>query len=88
MMCSKHGSEICTIEGKYDFVSRLFSAREDVTEASVTGSTHSMLIPCWAEKLYKAKMPSHQGVERDRDLRCHCVGESVYIGGQNNVSTG
>jgi predicted PhzF superfamily epimerase YddE/YHI9 len=38
---------------EHDFVSRFFCPGESVPEDPVTGSTHSMLIPYWADKLGK-----------------------------------
>ncbi|MCT4703818.1 PhzF family phenazine biosynthesis protein [Enterobacteriaceae bacterium H20N1] len=69
-------------EGEYDFVSRFFCPGEAVPEDPVTGSTHSMLIPYWAEKLGKTRMMARQVSERGGDLRCQLVGDRVLIGGK------
>ena len=69
-------------EGEYDFVSRFFCPGEAVAEDPVTGSTHSMLIPYWAEKQGKTKMLARQVSARSGDLRCQLVGERVRISGQ------
>ncbi|MCE0827167.1 PhzF family phenazine biosynthesis protein [Buttiauxella ferragutiae] len=69
-------------EGKYDFVSRFFCPGEAVAEDPVTGSTHSMLIPYWAEKLNKTQMLARQVSGRGGELHCQLVGDRVHIGGQ------
>ncbi|HAU5064256.1 TPA: PhzF family phenazine biosynthesis protein [Citrobacter amalonaticus] len=69
-------------EGEYDFVSRFFCPGDAVAEDPVTGSTHSMLIPYWSEKLKKIQMLAHQGAERGGDLRCQLEGDRVLISGQ------
>lgn len=69
-------------EGEYDFVSRFFCPGDAVAEDPVTGSTHSMLIPYWSEKLKKTQMLAHQGAERGGDLRCQLEGDRVLINGQ------
>lgn len=79
------GKMVCVTapgDGEYDFVSRVFCPGDAVPEDPVTGSTHSMLIPYWAEKLQKTQMLAHQGAERGGDLRCRLEGERVYISGQ------
>ncbi|MCT4706513.1 PhzF family phenazine biosynthesis protein [Enterobacteriaceae bacterium H11S18] len=69
-------------EGEYDFVSRFFCPGESVPEDPVTGSTHSMLIPYWAEKLGKTQMLARQVSGRGGDLRCQLEGDRVRIGGK------
>lgn len=69
-------------DGDYDFVSRFFCPGEAVAEDPVTGSTHSMLIPYWAEKLGKTQMLARQVSERGGDLRCQLEGSRVHIGGK------
>ena len=55
---------------------------EAVAEDPVTGSTHSMLIPYWADKLGKTVMQARQLSARGGELRCEARGERVLIGGQ------
>jgi predicted PhzF superfamily epimerase YddE/YHI9 len=69
-------------EGEYDFVSRFFCPGESVPEDPVTGSTHSMLIPYWADKLNKTHLLARQVSYRGGDLRCQYKGERVLIGGK------
>ncbi|EKS7193549.1 PhzF family phenazine biosynthesis protein [Enterobacter ludwigii] len=67
---------------EYDFVSRFFCPGEGVPEDPVTGSTHSMLIPYWSEKLGKTVLNARQVSRRGGDLRCELAGDRVLIGGQ------
>lgn len=66
----------------YDFVSRFFSPAAAITEDPVTGSTHTMLIPYWAERLGKTQMLARQLSKRGGDLRCQLMGDRVHIAGQ------
>ena len=43
-----------------DFVSRFFAPNAGIPEDPVTGSSHSTLIPFWAERLKKEKMVARQ----------------------------
>ncbi|VYU80750.1 PhzF family phenazine biosynthesis isomerase [Metakosakonia massiliensis] len=78
------GKMVCiTAPGdNHDFVSRFFCPGEAVAEDPVTGSTHSMLIPYWGEKLGKTVMQARQVSARGGELRCEWQGERVKIGGQ------
>ncbi|MDI3426535.1 PhzF family phenazine biosynthesis protein [Enterobacter sp. V87_3] len=67
---------------QYDFVSRFFCPGEGVPEDPVTGSTHSMLIPYWSEKLAKTRLNARQVSARGGDLRCELIGDRVLISGQ------
>ncbi|MFP2505063.1 PhzF family phenazine biosynthesis protein [Buttiauxella sp. BIGb0552] len=69
-------------DGEYDFVSRFFCPGESVPEDPVTGSTHSMLIPYWADRLGKTQMLARQVSQRGGDLRCQLVGDRVLIAGK------
>ncbi|WP_312924506.1 PhzF family phenazine biosynthesis protein [Atlantibacter hermannii] len=77
------GKMVCiTAQGEEeDFVSRFFCPGEAVAEDPVTGSTHSMLIPYWAEKLGKTDMLARQVSARGGELRCQLLGDRVLIGG-------
>ena len=65
-----------------DFVSRLFAPAQGIPEDPVTGSTHCMLIPYWAEKLDKTVLSARQVSARGGDLACELVGDRVKIGGK------
>ncbi|MGG5838511.1 PhzF family phenazine biosynthesis protein [Huaxiibacter chinensis] len=67
---------------RHDFVSRFFCPGESVPEDPVTGSTHSMLIPYWSDKLGKTTLQARQISARGGDLRCALQGDRVLIGGQ------
>ncbi|WP_448517968.1 PhzF family phenazine biosynthesis protein [Rhodoflexus sp.] len=73
---------IVTAPGKnVDFVSRFFAPRTGVSEDAVTGSSHSTLIPYWAERLGKSKMFARQISKRGGELFCELHGDRVRIGG-------
>ena len=65
-----------------DFVSRFFAPGTGIDEDPVTGSTHSMLIPFWSERLGKTKMTAAQLSQRGGVLTCEDRGERVLIGGK------
>jgi len=56
----------------YDFVSRYFAPEEgtNVSEDPVTGSTHAVLVPLWAERLGKNRLHAYQASERGGELFC------------------
>ncbi len=66
----------------HDFVSRFFAPGTGIDEDPVTGSTHSMLIPFWSERLGKKSMTAAQISRRGGVLRCEDRGERVLIGGR------
>lgn len=65
-----------------DFVSRFFAPNAGIPEDPVTGSSHSTLIPFWAERLKKEKMIARQLSKRGGTLYCENCGERVKISGQ------
>jgi len=65
-----------------DFVSRFFAPSAGVDEDPVTGSSHSQLIPFWAEKLNKKKMFAKQISQRGGELECKWWGDRVTMSGQ------
>jgi PhzF family phenazine biosynthesis protein len=65
-----------------DFVSRFFAPNAGIPEDPVTGSSHSTLIPFWAERLKKEKMVARQLSKRGGTLYCENCGERVKISGQ------
>jgi len=65
-----------------DFVSRFFAPSAGIDEDPVTGSSHSQLIPFWAEKLNKKKMFARQLSHRGGDLECKWWGDRVAMSGQ------
>ena len=74
---------IVTAQGdNVDFVSRFFAPNAGVPEDSVTGSSHSTLIPFWAERLKKEEMIAKQLSKRGGTLYCKNCGERVKISGK------
>jgi len=74
---------IVTAKGESaDFVSRFFAPNTGIPEDPVTGSTHSTLIPFWAERLGKDKMVAKQLSERGGTLYCQNCGDRVKMSGK------
>lgn len=68
---------------KYDCVSRVFAPKVNVSEDPVTGSTHCMIVPYWAEKLGKNKITAYQASERTGILYCETTPDNrVKISGK------
>lgn len=67
---------------KHDFVSRYFAPGIGIDEDPVTGSTHCLLIPYWAERLDKTELHAYQCSARGGELHCRLQGERVKIAGQ------
>ena len=67
---------------EYDFVSRFFAPNAGIIEDPVTGSSHSTLIPFWAEKLNKNKLIAKQLSKRGGTLYCENNGDRVKISGR------
>ena len=65
-----------------DFVSRFFAPIAGIDEDPVTGSSHSSLIPFWAEKLGRKKMTAQQLSHRGGTLYCEHHGDRVSMGGR------
>ncbi len=73
---------IVTAKGtECDFVSRFFAPNAGIPEDPVTGSSHSTLIPFWAERLQKRTMLARQLSKRGGTLYCAHNGERVAISG-------
>jgi predicted PhzF superfamily epimerase YddE/YHI9 len=73
---------IVTARGdEVDFVSRFFAPKNGIPEDPVTGSSHSTLIPFWADRLGKMKMIARQLSRRGGTLYCQNCGERVRIAG-------
>lgn len=75
---------IVTAPGKEtDFVSRFFAPAVGVNEDPVTGSTHTMLAPYWAQRLNKKELSARQISRRGGELKCKLLdGERVEISGK------
>lgn len=66
---------------KHDFVSRYFAPYIGINEDPVTGSTHCMLMPYWAERLGRTELSAFQCSARGGELHCKLQGERVKIAG-------
>ena len=66
----------------FDSVSRVFAPELDIYEDPVTGSTHCMIAPYWAEKLGKNVIHAYQASERSGELLCEVKGDTVSITGK------
>ncbi len=65
----------------YDCVSRVFAPELNIPEDPVTGSTHCMIAPYWAERLGKSTITAFQASERTGVLYAEVRGERVKISG-------
>ncbi|WAJ36433.1 PhzF family phenazine biosynthesis protein [Pseudomonas sp. GOM7] len=74
---------------RHDFVSRYFAPAIGIDEDPVTGSTHCMLVPYWAERLGRDRFSAFQCSARGGELHCQLQGERVKIAGQaRHVASG
>ncbi|PKL83110.1 MAG: isomerase [Ignavibacteriae bacterium HGW-Ignavibacteriae-3] len=65
-----------------DFVSRMFAPNEGINEDPATGSSHTVLVPYWSEKLGKKNFRAHQVSRRMGELICVEEGARVKISGK------
>ena len=65
----------------FDCVSRVFAPKISVPEDPVTGSTHCLIAPYWANRLGKTKIFARQASARGGNLHCEVDGERVKISG-------
>lgn len=70
---------------RHDFVSRYFAPGIGIDEDPVTGSTHCILTPYWAERLGKRELRAYQCSARGGELHCRLEGERVKIAGQAHL---
>ena len=74
---------IVTAQGESaDFVSRYFAPEIGIPEDSVTGSSHSTLIPFWNARLGREEMIARQLSQRGGTLYCRHMGDRVRIAGR------
>jgi PhzF family phenazine biosynthesis protein len=67
---------------RFDFVSRFFAPAVGVNEDPVTGSSHCVLTPFWAQRLGKASMTAFQASARGGVLRVRIDNDRVRIAGR------
>ncbi len=65
-----------------DFVSRFFAPGSGIDEDPVTGSSHCLLVPYWADRLGKSDLHARQVSARGGELYCRHRGERVVIAGR------
>ncbi len=68
-----------------DFVSRFFAPNAGIPEDPVTGSSHSTLIPFWAERLGKNDLSAYQLSKRGGKLYCKNQDDRVIISGYATI---
>lgn len=68
-----------------DFVSRFFAPNAGIPEDPVTGSSHSTLIPFWAERLGKNDLSAYQLSKRGGKLYCKNQDDRVKISGYATI---
>ena len=66
----------------YDCVSRVFAPQLGINEDPVTGSTHCLIVPYWADKLEKNDIKAFQASKRTGVLYCDLIGDRVKIAGK------
>ena len=77
-----HGVIISSKGNEVDFVSRMFAPNEGIDEDPVTGSSHTVLIPYWSEKLGKKNFRALQVSKRGGELFCEQLVNRVKISGK------
>lgn len=77
-----HGIVVTAPGERTDFVSRFFAPAIGINEDPVTGSSHTMLIPYWAERLGWKDLSALQLSERGGELFCEDLGDRVLIKGR------
>jgi predicted PhzF superfamily epimerase YddE/YHI9 len=65
----------------FDFVSRYFVPSQGINEDPVTGSTHCILAPYWAERLGRHQLRARQISARTGTLTCEVRRDHVVVGG-------
>lgn len=63
-------------------MSRFFAPEMGIAEDPVTGSSHSMLVPFWADRLGKDRFVARQLSARGGTLHCALTPEAVLISGR------
>ena len=67
---------------RFDFVSRFFAPAAGVDEDPVTGSSHTTLVPYWADRLGRTSFLAYQASARGGVLHLRLEGERVRIAGR------
>jgi PhzF family phenazine biosynthesis protein len=69
-------------EQSHHFVSRLFAPKVGIPEDPVTGSSHTVLGPFWADRLGRAALLGLQASSRSGSVGVEVAGERVIITGR------
>ncbi|HRY97765.1 MAG TPA: PhzF family phenazine biosynthesis protein [Bacteroidales bacterium] len=77
-----HGVIVTAPGENSDFVSRFFAPAIGINEDPVTGSSHTVLIPYWSERLGWKDLSALQLSDRGGELFCEDLGERVLIKGR------
>lgn len=66
----------------YDFVSRVFAPKAGISEDSVTGSSHTVLAPFWAQRLSTTTLAGLQASHRPGRVDIELQGNRVMLAGR------
>lgn len=77
----KRGLIISAPNPNFDFYSRCFYPKHNITEDPVTGSAYCILTPYWAKRLNKNELIAKQGLSREGVVYCSLGQKSVDISG-------
>lgn len=78
----EHRGITATAPGKeVDFVSRTFYPQKSISEDSVTGASHCLLVPYWSKRLNKIDFHAKQVSQRGGEIFCQYQGDRVLISG-------
>jgi PhzF family phenazine biosynthesis protein len=66
----------------FDFVSRVFAPKAGINEDPVTGSSHTVLAPFWADRLRRTSLVGFQASTRSGLVRVQVKGDRVAIAGR------
>ena len=70
---------------KVDFVSRTLVPKVQQLEDHATGSSHTVLVPFWGERLKKKQLSSQQLSRRGGKFECILEDDNVILGGEYEV---
>lgn len=69
-------------DSDFDFVSRLFAPKAGLPEDPVTGSSHTVLAPFWAERLARTALVGFQASHRPGHVAVELRGDRVLLAGR------
>jgi len=75
-------------EQSHHFVSRLFAPKVGIPEDPVTGSSHTVLGPFWADRLGRSPLVGLQASSRSGSVGVEVAGERVIVDGIQKVGPG